>query len=59
MKVRRAVAADRPAVSDLVSGLRLGQTLLQDLDSYYETCRDLVSLYMFDVLGTRQLKMVF
>lgn len=49
MEVRWAVAADRPAVSDLVTGLRLGGTLLGDLDTYYETCRDVVSLYIFDV----------
>lgn len=49
MVVRRAMAADRPAVSDLITGLRLGETLLRDLDTYYETCRDLVSLYIFDV----------
>lgn len=49
VEVRRAVAADRTAVSDLVTGLRLGGTLLRDLDAYYETCRDLVSLYIFDV----------
>lgn len=59
IKVRWAVAADRPAVSDLVTGLRLSGTLLQALDSYYETRRDLVSLYKFDVKkwvsGTRKL----
>lgn len=49
VEVRRAIAADRPAVSDLVTGLRLSGTLLHDLDAYYETCRDLVSLYIFDV----------
>ncbi|TNM94445.1 hypothetical protein fugu_017204 [Takifugu bimaculatus] len=49
VEVRRAVAADRTAVSDLVTGLRLGGTLLRDLDAYYETCRDLdrVSLQAF------------
>ncbi|XP_038582679.1 cilia- and flagella-associated protein 61 isoform X2 [Micropterus salmoides] len=40
VKVRPAVAADRPAVFDLVKGLRLNQSLLQDLDSFYETRRD-------------------
>ncbi|XP_029705418.1 cilia- and flagella-associated protein 61 [Takifugu rubripes] len=49
VEVRWAVAADRTAVSDLVTGLRLGGTLLRDLDAYYETCRDLdrVSLQAF------------
>uniref|UniRef100_A0A673B1J1 Cilia and flagella associated protein 61 n=1 Tax=Sphaeramia orbicularis TaxID=375764 RepID=A0A673B1J1_9TELE len=32
VEVRRAVASDRPAVSDLVKDLRLNQSLLQDLD---------------------------
>ncbi|XP_034755235.1 cilia- and flagella-associated protein 61 isoform X2 [Etheostoma cragini] len=40
VKVRPAVAADRPAVSDLVKGLRLNELLLQDLDCFYETRRD-------------------
>lgn len=40
VEVRWAMAADRPAVSDLVTGLRLGGTLLRDLDAYYETCRE-------------------
>ncbi|XP_031148896.1 cilia- and flagella-associated protein 61 isoform X2 [Sander lucioperca] len=40
VKVRPAVAADRPAVSDLVKGLRLNESLLQDLDCFYETRRD-------------------
>lgn len=60
VEVRWAMAADRPAVSELVKGLKLGGTLLRDLDAYYETCRDLVSLYIFDVKkwvwGTRKLK---
>lgn len=37
VEVRPAVAADRPAVSDLVKGLRLNESLLQDLDCFYET----------------------
>uniref|UniRef100_UPI0037E978DF cilia- and flagella-associated protein 61 n=1 Tax=Semicossyphus pulcher TaxID=241346 RepID=UPI0037E978DF len=41
VEVRPAVAADRQAVSDLVKGLRLSESLLQDLDCFYETCRDL------------------
>ncbi|KAM6992862.1 cilia- and flagella-associated protein 61 [Tautogolabrus adspersus] len=41
VEVRQAVAADRPAVCDLVKGLRLSETLLQDLDVFYETRRDL------------------
>ncbi|KAM9339286.1 cilia- and flagella-associated protein 61 [Symphorus nematophorus] len=40
VEVRPAVAADRPAVSDLVKGLRLNESLLQDLDCFYETRRD-------------------
>nr|XP_020475102.1 cilia- and flagella-associated protein 61 [Monopterus albus] len=40
VEVRPAVAADRPAVSDLVKGLRLSESLLQDLDHLYETRRD-------------------
>ncbi|XP_078130908.1 cilia- and flagella-associated protein 61 [Sander vitreus] len=40
VQVRPAVAADRPAVSDLVKGLRLNESLLQDLDCFYETRRD-------------------
>ncbi|XP_041815138.1 cilia- and flagella-associated protein 61 [Chelmon rostratus] len=40
MEVRPAVAADRPAVSNLVKGLSLNESLLQDLDCFYEACRD-------------------
>ncbi|KAK2855869.1 hypothetical protein Q5P01_004604 [Channa striata] len=40
VEVRPAVTADRPAVSDLVQGLRFSESLLQDLDHYYETRRD-------------------
>ncbi|XP_037605805.1 cilia- and flagella-associated protein 61 [Sebastes umbrosus] len=40
VEVRPAVAADRPAVCDLVKGLRLSESLLQDLDRFYETRRD-------------------
>ncbi|KAI3364620.1 hypothetical protein L3Q82_011400 [Scortum barcoo] len=40
VEVRPAVAADRPAVSDLVKGLRLNECLLQDLDHFYEARRD-------------------
>ncbi|XP_071323650.1 cilia- and flagella-associated protein 61 isoform X2 [Trachinotus anak] len=35
--VRPALAADQPAVSDLVKGLRLRKSLLQDLDCFYKT----------------------
>ncbi|XP_034555763.1 cilia- and flagella-associated protein 61 isoform X2 [Notolabrus celidotus] len=41
VEVRPAVAADRPAVSDLVKDLSLRESLLQDLDCFYESCRDL------------------
>ncbi|XP_042359745.1 cilia- and flagella-associated protein 61 [Plectropomus leopardus] len=41
VEVRPAVAADRLAVSDLVKELRLSKSLLDDLDCFYETCRDL------------------
>ncbi|XP_075940895.1 cilia- and flagella-associated protein 61 [Anarhichas minor] len=40
VEVRPAVAADRPAVSDLVKDLRLSESLLRDLDRFYETRRD-------------------
>ncbi|KAM7395896.1 hypothetical protein PAMA_007255 [Pampus argenteus] len=40
VKVRPAVAADQPAVSDLVKNLSLDESLLQDLDLFYETRRD-------------------
>nr|XP_029138562.1 cilia- and flagella-associated protein 61 [Labrus bergylta] len=40
VEVRQAVAADQAAVCDLVEGLRLSETLLQDLDFFYETRRD-------------------
>lgn len=43
VEVRPVVAPDRLAVSDLVKGLRLNESLLQDLDHFYETRRDLVS----------------
>ncbi|CAG01468.1 unnamed protein product, partial [Tetraodon nigroviridis] len=39
--VRWAVAADRPAVAGLLTGLRRAEALLQDLDCYCETSRDL------------------
>ncbi|XP_034017806.1 cilia- and flagella-associated protein 61 [Thalassophryne amazonica] len=38
--VRLAVAADRPAVCHLVKGLRLHESLLQDLDQFYKTIPD-------------------
>ncbi|XP_019121269.1 cilia- and flagella-associated protein 61 isoform X1 [Larimichthys crocea] len=40
LEVRPAVPADRPAVSELVAGLSLNESLLQDLDRFYETGRD-------------------
>ncbi|XP_051264448.1 cilia- and flagella-associated protein 61 isoform X2 [Dicentrarchus labrax] len=40
VEVRPAVATDRPSVSDLVKDLRLNESLLQDLDCFYETRRD-------------------
>ncbi|KAI9528347.1 hypothetical protein NQZ68_022039 [Dissostichus eleginoides] len=40
VEVRPAVAADRPAVSELVKTLSLRESLLQDLDRFYETRRD-------------------
>nr|XP_033503705.1 cilia- and flagella-associated protein 61 [Epinephelus lanceolatus] len=40
VEVRPAVSADRPAVSDLVKGLRLSESLLQDLDCFCETRRE-------------------
>ncbi|XP_070782300.1 cilia- and flagella-associated protein 61 [Enoplosus armatus] len=40
VEVRPAVAADRTAVSDLVRGLKLNESLLQDLDCFCETRRD-------------------
>ncbi|TKS75347.1 Cilia- and flagella-associated protein 61 [Collichthys lucidus] len=40
LEVRPAVPADRPAVSELVAGLSLNESLLQDLDRFYETRRD-------------------
>ncbi|XP_041660882.1 cilia- and flagella-associated protein 61 [Cheilinus undulatus] len=40
VEVRPAVSADRPAVSDLVKDLRLSESLLQDLDCFYNTRRD-------------------
>ncbi|XP_067338889.1 cilia- and flagella-associated protein 61 isoform X1 [Channa argus] len=41
LKVRPAVAADRPAVFDLVKDLSLSESLLQDLDHFYEMRRDM------------------
>lgn len=43
VEVRWAALADRPAVSNLLTGLRGAEALLQDLDCYYETGRDQVS----------------
>ncbi|KAK5852565.1 hypothetical protein PBY51_006418 [Eleginops maclovinus] len=40
VEVRPAVAADRPAVSELVNTLSLGESLLQDLDHFYQTRGD-------------------
>ncbi|KAL6095499.1 cfap61 [Pungitius sinensis] len=40
VEMRSAVAADRPALCDLVKGLRLSEALLQDLDCFYESRRD-------------------
>ncbi|CAJ1077697.1 cilia- and flagella-associated protein 61 isoform X3 [Xyrichtys novacula] len=40
VKVRPAVAADLQSVSDLVKGLSLSESLLQDLDCFYQTRRD-------------------
>ncbi|XP_068454809.1 cilia- and flagella-associated protein 61 [Clinocottus analis] len=40
VEVRPAAPADRPAISDLVADLKLGESLLQDLDRYHETRRD-------------------
>nr|XP_040016922.1 cilia- and flagella-associated protein 61 isoform X2 [Gasterosteus aculeatus aculeatus] len=40
VEVRPAVAADRPALCDLVKDLRLSEALLQDLDRFYESRRD-------------------
>ncbi|XP_034059111.1 cilia- and flagella-associated protein 61 [Gymnodraco acuticeps] len=40
VEVRAAVAADRPAVSELVKTLSLRESLLEDLDRFYETRRD-------------------
>ncbi|XP_039981773.1 cilia- and flagella-associated protein 61 isoform X2 [Xiphias gladius] len=37
VEVRPAVAADQPAVSDLVNGLKLNESLLQDLNGFCET----------------------
>lgn len=34
------MAADRPALCDLVKDLRLSEALLQDLDRFYESRRD-------------------
>ncbi|KAM9840308.1 cilia- and flagella-associated protein 61 [Aulostomus maculatus] len=39
--VRPAVAADRAAVSGLVKDVRLNESLMQDLDLYFQTQRDL------------------
>ena len=41
--VRPAVSADRPAVSALVRGLALSESLLKDLDCFYESRGDPVS----------------
>lgn len=51
MEVRPAVAADRPAVSNLVKGLSLNESLLQDLDCFYEACRDPVSQLILHTTG--------
>ncbi|XP_067427647.1 cilia- and flagella-associated protein 61 [Thunnus thynnus] len=40
VKVRPALATDWPAVSDLVKGLRLNKSLLQDMALFYETRND-------------------
>ncbi|TNN39101.1 Cilia- and flagella-associated protein 61 [Liparis tanakae] len=40
VEVRPAAPADRPAVSDLVTGLRSGEALMRDLDRYHQTRRD-------------------
>nr|XP_043905721.1 cilia- and flagella-associated protein 61 [Solea senegalensis] len=37
VEVRPAVAADRAAVSDLIQGLTLSESLLQDLDWFYQS----------------------
>ncbi|KAM3603080.1 uncharacterized protein V6R79_016169 [Siganus canaliculatus] len=41
LEVRPAVEADRAAVTDLVKGLSLSEALLQDLDCFFDTGRDL------------------
>ncbi|XP_028997670.1 cilia- and flagella-associated protein 61 isoform X2 [Betta splendens] len=41
LEVRAALAEDQPAISDLVKGLTLNTSLLQDLDHYYEARRAL------------------
>lgn len=43
VKVRPAVDADLPAICDLVQSLRSNESLLQDLDHFYETRTDPVS----------------
>ncbi|XP_069370684.1 cilia- and flagella-associated protein 61 [Paralichthys olivaceus] len=40
VEVRPAVAADRPAVSSLVEGLTLSESLLEDLDCFYQSRSD-------------------
>ncbi|KAM8832271.1 cilia- and flagella-associated protein 61 [Spinachia spinachia] len=40
VEVRPAAAADRPALCDLVKGVRLSEALLRDLDCFYESRRD-------------------
>ncbi|KAF0023962.1 hypothetical protein F2P81_024592 [Scophthalmus maximus] len=47
VEVRAAVAADRPAVSDLVKDLALSESLLHDLDCYYASDTDAVRLQAF------------
>lgn len=41
--VSLAVSADRPAVCDMVKRLSLHESLLEDLDMFYQAHRDMVS----------------